>query len=144
MAKAKTKKGLKVKVSILDKVYETGRKYAAGLKKTMKIVFDEFLPKWNYRAVPQPGEIGKLFPARSLVFDAESEKNPGNLAFFDRASLCTRASFVKELLATYLDSDASCERHTNQSWDQYWKLFLDMIPDECVAGVMSQESLMKY
>ena len=54
MAKAKTKKGLKVKVSILDKVYETGRKYAAGFKKTMKIVFDEFLPKWNYRAVPQP------------------------------------------------------------------------------------------
>ena len=53
MAKAKTKKGLKVKVSILDKVYETGRKYAAGFKKTMKIVFDEFLPKWNYRAVPQ-------------------------------------------------------------------------------------------
>ena len=52
MAKAKTKKGLKVKVSILDKVYETGRKYAAGFKKTMKIVFDEFLPKWNYRAVP--------------------------------------------------------------------------------------------
>ena len=53
MAKAKTKKGLKVKVSILDKVYETGRKYAAGFKKTMKIVFDEFLPKWNYPAVPQ-------------------------------------------------------------------------------------------
>ena len=53
MAKAKTKKGLKVKVSIFDKVYETGRKYAAGFKKTMKIVFDEFLPKWNYRAVPQ-------------------------------------------------------------------------------------------
>jgi len=40
-------------VSILDKVYETGRKYAAGFKKTMKIVFDEFLHKWNYRAVPQ-------------------------------------------------------------------------------------------
>src|SRR5271157_6515096 len=53
MAKAKTKKGLKVKVSILDKVYETGRKYAAGFKETMKIVFDEFLPKWNYRAVPE-------------------------------------------------------------------------------------------
>ena len=52
MAKAKTKKGLKVKVSVLDKVYETGRKYAAGFKKTMKIVCDEFLPKWNYRAVP--------------------------------------------------------------------------------------------
>ncbi|HWT77253.1 MAG TPA: hypothetical protein VN648_00390 [Candidatus Methylomirabilis sp.] len=54
MAKATTTTGLKVKVSILDKVYETGRKYAAGFKETMKIVFDEFLPKWNYRALPNP------------------------------------------------------------------------------------------
>jgi hypothetical protein len=53
MAKAKTTPGLKVKVSILEKVYETGRKYAAGFKKTMKIAFDRFLPKWNYRAIPQ-------------------------------------------------------------------------------------------
>ena len=53
MAKTETTKGLKVNVSILDKVYETGRKCAAGFKKSMKIVFDEFLPKWNYRAVPE-------------------------------------------------------------------------------------------
>ena len=33
--------------------YEVGRKCAAALKKTMKIVFDEFLPKWNYTAVPE-------------------------------------------------------------------------------------------
>ena len=53
MAKATTTTGLKVKVSILDKVYETGRKYAVGFKNTMKIVFDELLPKWNYQAVPE-------------------------------------------------------------------------------------------
>jgi hypothetical protein len=53
MAKAETKTGLKVKVSILEKVYETGRTYAAGFKKSMKIVFDKFLPKWNYCAVPE-------------------------------------------------------------------------------------------
>ena len=51
--KAETTKGLKANVSILDKAYETGRKCAAGFKKAMKIVFDEFLPKWNYRAVPE-------------------------------------------------------------------------------------------
>jgi len=28
--------------------------YAAGFKENMKIVFDKFLPKWNYRAVPEP------------------------------------------------------------------------------------------
>ena len=52
MEKAATTTGLTVKVTILDKVYETGRKYAAGFKKTMQIVFDEVLPKWNYRAIP--------------------------------------------------------------------------------------------
>ena len=54
MGKAETTTGLKVTVRILEKVYETGRKYATGFKKTMKIVFDKFLPKWNYRAVPEP------------------------------------------------------------------------------------------
>jgi Rhodopirellula transposase DDE domain len=54
MAKAETTTGLKVEVRILEKVYETGRKYAAGFKKNMKIVFDKFLSKWNYRAVPEP------------------------------------------------------------------------------------------
>jgi hypothetical protein len=54
MAKAETRTGLKVKVTILEKVYETGRKYAEGFKETMKIVFDKVLPKWNYRAIPEP------------------------------------------------------------------------------------------
>ena len=54
MAKAETTTGLKVKVSILNKIYKTGRKYAVGFKKSMKIVFDKVLPKWNYRAVPKP------------------------------------------------------------------------------------------
>ena len=38
--------------SILDKVYQTGRKYAEGFRESMKIVFDKILPKWNYRAIP--------------------------------------------------------------------------------------------
>jgi len=54
MAKTSTSKGLKVTVQIIDKVYETGRRVAADFKQTMKIVFDEFLPQWNYTAVPHP------------------------------------------------------------------------------------------
>ena len=54
MAKAETSTGLKTRVRILEKVYETGRKCAEGFKETMKIVFDELLPKWNYRAIPEP------------------------------------------------------------------------------------------
>ena len=48
-----TSKGLTVTVEIIDKVYETGRKYDPEFKKNNPIVFDEYLPKWNYRAVPQ-------------------------------------------------------------------------------------------
>ena len=47
-----TKTGLKVHAQIVKKVYQTGRKYAADFKENMKIVFDEYLSKWNYRAVP--------------------------------------------------------------------------------------------
>ena len=52
MEKTSTATGLKAFVHILDKVYETGRKVAADFKETMRIVFDDFLPQWNYRAVP--------------------------------------------------------------------------------------------
>jgi hypothetical protein len=52
MAKAATQTGLKVVVNILDKVYETGRKVAEGFQKTMKLVFDKVLPKYNYTAIP--------------------------------------------------------------------------------------------
>ena len=54
MSKTETGTGLKVHVRVLKKVYETGRKCAAGFKETMKIVFDKLLPKWNYRAIPEP------------------------------------------------------------------------------------------
>lgn len=53
--RAKTTTGLRVAVGILDKVYATGRKYAKGLKRTMKIIFDDHLPKWNYRAILESG-----------------------------------------------------------------------------------------
>ena len=54
MAKTETTTGMKVEVSILAKVYQTGRKCAAGFKESMKILFDKLLPKWNYRALPEP------------------------------------------------------------------------------------------
>lgn len=47
-----TKQGLKVTANIIKTVYQTGRKVATNFKKTMKIIFDEELGKWNYRAVP--------------------------------------------------------------------------------------------
>ena len=51
MERAKTSTGLRVTVAILDKVYRTGRKDAEGFKENRKIVFDEILPKGNYRVI---------------------------------------------------------------------------------------------
>lgn len=53
MERAKTSKGLTVNVAILTGVYVTGKKCAADFLDTMRIVFDDFLPRWNYRAIPQ-------------------------------------------------------------------------------------------
>lgn len=53
IAKTKTKTGLKVFATILDGIYQTGRKVTEAFKQTMEIVFDDYLPQWNYRAIPQ-------------------------------------------------------------------------------------------
>ena len=52
METAKTATGLKVTVDILTGVYATGKKCAADFLENMRIVFDGYLPKWNYRAIP--------------------------------------------------------------------------------------------
>jgi hypothetical protein len=52
LEKTQTTTGLRVIVNVLDKVYQAGRKYTEGFKQNMKILFDDYLPKWNYRAVP--------------------------------------------------------------------------------------------
>jgi hypothetical protein len=51
--KTHTSKGLKVFSTIKNKVYVKGRKVSEKFKENMKIVFDEYLGKWNYTAVPK-------------------------------------------------------------------------------------------
>ncbi|NJO41615.1 MAG: hypothetical protein HC865_13505 [Cyanobacteria bacterium RU_5_0] len=53
MARATTRTGLHVLTTILDKTYQTGRKVIEGFKSNMTIVFDQFLPQWNYTAIPE-------------------------------------------------------------------------------------------
>lgn len=55
IARANTTTGLRVTVGLLEKAYATGRKYADNFKETMTILFDDHLPKWNYRAIPKSG-----------------------------------------------------------------------------------------
>ena len=51
--KTSTSTGLKVFSTIKNKIYATGRKVSENFKEKMKIVFDDNLGKWNYRAVPE-------------------------------------------------------------------------------------------
>jgi hypothetical protein len=52
IARTKTRTGLCVKTRIIDKVYETGRKVNKQFKENMRILKDNYLPQWNYVAVP--------------------------------------------------------------------------------------------
>jgi hypothetical protein len=52
LERATTRTGLKVVVNIIEKTYQTGRKVADNYKETMRIIFDDFLSQWNYRAIP--------------------------------------------------------------------------------------------
>ncbi len=60
MEKTHTKTGLKAFVHIIDQAYQTGRKVADNFKEHMRIIFDAFLPQWNYRAVPLSLSIGHV------------------------------------------------------------------------------------
>lgn len=52
MEKTTTTTGLRVIVNIKKKIYETGRQVSKSFKENMPIVFDNYLGKWNYRAIP--------------------------------------------------------------------------------------------
>ena len=51
--KTSTATGLKVFTSIKNKVYETARKVSKDFKENMTIIFDDYIGKWNYKAIPR-------------------------------------------------------------------------------------------
>jgi hypothetical protein len=53
MAKAKTNTGLTVFTTVFDKIYQIGRQVTEEFKQTMPIRFDQYLPQWNYTAIPR-------------------------------------------------------------------------------------------
>ena len=52
MARASTRRGLKTTVHVLTGDYPLKEGYPDEYPKAMKIRFDEELPLWNYRAIP--------------------------------------------------------------------------------------------
>lgn len=51
--KATTTTGLQTTVNVIRRLYETGRNATEEIKSNLKILFDDLLPKWNYKATPQ-------------------------------------------------------------------------------------------
>jgi len=47
-----TKAGLVVKCNIIKKTYETGKKMTQEEKDKLRIIHDDYLGHWNYKAVP--------------------------------------------------------------------------------------------
>lgn len=71
MSGARTATGLEVMVKILDKVYEKGRQVAEAVKEEIRyqagqmrewtrIVYDDKLPRWNYRVFPEYVNVGDV------------------------------------------------------------------------------------
>ena len=54
MRQAGTQTGLRTTVNVMNKLFETGQKATDEIKRGLRIVFDELLPKWNYTAIPSP------------------------------------------------------------------------------------------
>lgn len=57
MDTATTATGLTVFSTVIDTVYETGKKANDELKASIRIVFDKILPRWNYTALANPPQI---------------------------------------------------------------------------------------
>ena len=53
MRRATTSTGLTTTVNVIRRAYETGRNATEAMKQDLKIVFDQLLPNWNYKAVPE-------------------------------------------------------------------------------------------
>ena len=52
MAKTSTSTGLKAFVHIIDTVYTKGRKVPDDFQQTLRLLFHDLLPQWNYSAIP--------------------------------------------------------------------------------------------
>ena len=52
MRQTSTRTGLRATVHVIRRAYETGQKLTEELKSQLRIMYDDVLPKWNYRTTP--------------------------------------------------------------------------------------------
>ena len=75
-----------------------------------------------------------------IIFQAPSGETMVTLQIVWRQDGCSTGLIAR----SNIDSDASCERHMNKTWDQYRISFLNMIPDEWVAEVAHSELAVRF
>ncbi len=72
--KTSTSNGLKVFVDVNHTIYQTQQKASDAFRKEMPIVFDEYLPEWNYTATPNNKDISPLYALvaiRDKIYETE-------------------------------------------------------------------------
>jgi len=56
MRKASTATGLTTTVNVIHRAYSIGRNATDEMKENLRLIFDDFLPNWNYRTAPMFGQ----------------------------------------------------------------------------------------
>jgi len=56
MRSASTATGLRTTVNVIRRAYETKRNATEQMKQELRTIYDELMPKWNYRTVPESGQ----------------------------------------------------------------------------------------
>ena len=56
MRRTSTATGLRTTVNVLRRFYETKRNATKQMKQSLRTIYDELMPKWNYLTVPQFGK----------------------------------------------------------------------------------------
>jgi len=52
MRRASTRTGLRTTVNVINRLYETGEKATDEMKANLRTIFDDVIPRWNYRFSP--------------------------------------------------------------------------------------------
>ena len=81
--RAKTKTGLKVFAKVIEKQYEKGKKASKEFLDKLPIIFDDFLPLWNYKTVPKfwNGKVIIFLSLRVILIQEKNKKRRQGLRF---------------------------------------------------------------
>ena len=66
MRKTHNQSGVKVFVDINEKFYESGKQASKEFRDNMPLLFDEYLPLWNYTAIPKGSSVSPFYSLTAI------------------------------------------------------------------------------